>query len=57
MCVLDLKFILIRTFIYEPILMKIYMNTNIMKRQILYEMKYDLRGHLSSPFYLRIHFS
>ena len=33
------------TLIYEPILMKIYMNANFVKTQI-YFMMYDLRGHL-----------
>ena len=33
------------TFIYELILMKIYMNANIVKMQIVYIMMYGLRGH------------
>ena len=32
------------TFIYQPILMKMYMNANIVKTQI-YLIMYDLRGH------------
>ena len=37
--------ILPNTFIYELILIKIYMNTNIMNTQIFYLNKYDLKGH------------
>ena len=33
------------TFIYESILLRIYMNANIMNRQIFYFYKYDLKGH------------
>ena len=32
-------------FIYESILIKIYMYTNIMITQIFYLKKYDLKGH------------
>ena len=32
-------------FIYEPILIKNYMNANIMNMQIFYLNKYDLKGH------------
>ena len=35
------------TFIYESILKKKYMNTNIMNTQTFYFNKYDLKGHLS----------
>ena len=35
-------------FIYESILIKIYMNTNIMNTQIFYSNKYDLKGHRRS---------
>ena len=41
----DLKKILTSTFIYEPILIQIYMNANIMKTQIFHFIKYDLKGH------------
>ena len=34
-------------FIYESILIKIYMNTNIMNTQIFQLNKYDLKGHWS----------
>ena len=33
------------TIIYESILIKIYMNTNIMNTQIFYLNKYNLKGH------------
>ena len=36
------------TFIYESILIKIYMNTNIMNTPIFHLNKYDLKGHKSS---------
>ena len=36
------------TFIYESILIKIYMNTNIMNTQIFHLNKYDLKGHRRS---------
>ena len=38
------KKILPNTFIYESILIKIYMNTNIMNTQIFHLYKYDLKG-------------
>ena len=44
---------------YEPILFKISVNANIVKTQVFYKMKYDLKGHSRSqrrPFYLKIHF-
>ena len=41
----EFKKILPNTFIYESILMKIYMNTNIINTQIFYLNKYDLKGH------------
>ena len=41
----EFKKILPNTFIYESILIKIYMNTNIMNTQIFYINKYDLKGH------------
>ena len=41
----DFKKILPNTFIYESILIKIYMNTNIINTQIFYLNKYDLKGH------------
>ena len=42
------KKILPNTFIYESILIKIYMNTNIMNAQIFYFDNYDLKGHWRS---------
>ena len=33
-----------RTFVYEPIFIKICMNANSMKTQFFHKMKYDLRG-------------
>ena len=39
------KFLGTNTFIYESILIKIYMNTNIMNTQIFHFKKYDLNGH------------
>ena len=41
----EFKKILPNTFIYESILIKIYMNTNIMNTQIFHFKKYDLKGH------------
>ena len=41
----EFKKILPNTFIYESILMKIYMNTNIINTQIFHLNKYDLKGH------------
>ena len=38
----DFSFYLSSTFIYEPILIQIYMNSNIMNTQISYLNKYDL---------------
>ena len=40
----EFKKILPNTFIYESILLKIYMNT-FMNTQIFYLNKYDLKGH------------
>ena len=42
----DFSFFLSNTFIYEPILLKLSMNANIVKMQIFHKIKYDLRGHL-----------
>ena len=36
---------LLNIFIYELILIKIYINANIMNAQIFYLNKYDLKGH------------
>ena len=36
---------LLKIFIYESILIKIYMNTNNMNTQIFHLNKYDLKGH------------
>ena len=41
----EFKKILPNTFIYESILIKIYMNTNIINTQIFHLNKYDLKGH------------
>jgi hypothetical protein len=41
----EFKKILPNTFIYESILIKIYMNTNIINQQIFHLNKYDLKGH------------
>ena len=41
----EFKKILPNTFIYELILLKIYMNTNIMNTQIFHLKKYDLKGY------------
>ena len=41
----DFSFYLSSTFMYEPILIKIYVNTNIIKTQFFHKMKYGLRGH------------
>jgi hypothetical protein len=41
----EFKKILPNTYIYESILIKIYMNTNIMNTQIFHKKKYDLKGH------------
>ena len=38
------------TFIYESILIKIYVNANIMNTQIFHLIKYDLSGHLRSQY-------
>ena len=37
--------ILPNTFLYESILIKVYMNANIMNTQIFYITEYDLKGH------------
>ena len=39
---------LLRTFVYEPILLKISMNANIVTTQIFHKIKYDLKGHSRS---------
>ena len=44
----EFKKILPNTFIYESILIKIYMNTNIINTQIFHLDKYDLKGHWKS---------
>ena len=36
------------TFIYEPILLNLSMNANILKMQTFHKIKYDLRGHSRS---------
>ena len=41
----EFKKILPNTFIYELILIKIYMITNIMNTQIFYKKNYDLKGY------------
>ena len=42
------SFFLSNTFIYEPILLKLSMNANIVKMQIFHKIKSDLRGHSRS---------
>ena len=32
------------SYVYEPILVKIYMNANIMKAKMFHDINYDLRG-------------
>ena len=44
----DFSFFLSNTFVYEPILFRLSMNANIVKMQIFYWIKYDLRGHSRS---------
>ena len=41
----EFKKILPNTFIYESILIKIYMSTNIINTQIFHLKKYDLKGN------------
>ena len=41
----EFKKILPNTFIYKPILIKIYIYTNIINTQIFHLNKYDLKGH------------
>ena len=44
----DFSFFLCSIFVYEPIIINISMMADIMKTQILYCIKYDLRGHQRS---------
>ena len=44
----DFIFFLSNTFVYEPILLKLSMNANIVEMQIFHKTKYDLRGCSSS---------
>ena len=44
----DFSFFLSSIFVYEPILIKISMNANIMKTQIFHKIKYDLKCHSRS---------
>ena len=44
----DFSFFLSNTFAYEPILLKLSMNANIVKMQIFQKIKSDLRGHSRS---------
>ena len=44
----DFSFFLYSIFVYEPILIKISMNANIMKMQNFLNIKYDLKGHWRS---------
>ena len=41
----DFSFYLSSTFIHEPILIKIYMNANIINAQTFNFNEYDLKGH------------
>ena len=47
-------FLLPNTFIYESILIKNYMNANIMNTQIFNLNKYDLKGDLRSQKFIQI---
>ena len=42
------------TFIYESILIKIYLNANIMNMQIFHLNNYDLKGHSRSQKFIQI---
>ena len=44
----DFGFFLSNTFVYEPILLKLSMNANIVEMQIFYKFKYELRVHSRS---------
>ena len=44
----DFSFFLFNTFVYEPILLKLSMNANIVKMQIFHKIKSHLRGHSRS---------
>ena len=44
----NFSFFLSNTFVYEPILLKLSINVNIVKMQIFHKIKYDLRGHSRS---------
>ena len=44
----DFSFFLSNIFVFEPILLKLSMNANIVKMQSFYKIKYDLRGHSRS---------
>ena len=44
----DFSFFLSSTFVSELILLKIYMNANIVKIQLFYKTKYDLKGNSRS---------
>ena len=48
MSVRELKTSLPNIFIYESILINIYVNANIMNTQIFHFIKYDLNNHLRS---------
>ena len=53
----EFKKILPSTLIYDSILKrKKIMNANIMNTQILYLIKYDLKGHIRSLLGFKIHF-
>ena len=46
----EFKKSLFNTFIYESILIKIYMKANILNTQIFHIIKYDLKGHRRSQY-------
>ena len=48
MCLQDSVILAFFFLVYKPILIKVSMITNNIKRQIFYEMKYDLKGHKMS---------
>ena len=52
----DFSFLLSSTLIYEAILIKIYINADIMKTHIFHKMKHDLKGHIRSSKNFKIIF-
>ena len=56
LCDCGLGLILPSTFIYEPILMKLSMNANIVKEQIFHKIMYGLKSHWRSHKVTFMHF-